>query len=322
MKINRRDIITGAIGAKVGVTGTAIGAYALKPSSVANAKSRVSFRVDGSVRVVEANGLPGHEVGDFPNQHDPIAVKSQMHKLRMPVRPVRSEVPIPIDMWWFGVALNGVPFDPSGPFFNGDVSSGWQFEVLHPANSIALGIDRNNAHTQMGGMYHYHGMPAGLLAQLLSDDPSRVMQLVGYAADGYPIYGPECPAATDDLQSPIRRLRSSYRLADVKRANGPLGRPDGRFVEDHVYGPEYGDLDECNGRFGPTPEFPDGIYYYVLTDSFPYIPRYYRGQPDTIFCTDHLGASLHPSHPDCETTGAFDQLTNNPMHPSGEVGRF
>jgi len=283
MKISRRDIITGAIGATAGVAGTAAGVYALRPRSVTNVTSRASFRVEGTLRVVEANGLPGHEIGDFPNQHDPIAVKRQSHELRMPLRPVQSEEPIPIDMWWFGVAVNGIPFDPSGPFWNGEVSSGWQFEVMHPANSIALGIDRNNAHTQIGGMYHYHGLPDGLLAQLISKDQSRLMQLVGYAADGYPIYGPECPAAPDDLDSPIRRLRSSYRLGDAKRASGPLGRPDGRFVEDHVYDPEHGDLDECNGRFGPTPEFPDGTYYYVLTDSFPYIPRYYRGQPDKSF---------------------------------------
>lgn len=283
MKISRRDIITGAVGAIAGVTGTALATLALKPRSEANVTSAVSFRIENSFRVVEANGLPGHEIGDFPNQHDPIAIKSQQHRLRMPVRPVHSNEPIPIDMWWFGVAVNGIPFDPSGPFWNGDVSSGWQFEVLHPANSMALGIDRNNAHTQGPGMYHYHGLPAGLLAKLVSENPSGVMQLVGYAADGYPIYGPECPATPNDLKSPPRRLRSSYRMADVKRANGPGGRPDGRFVEDHVYDREYGDLDECNGRFGPTPEFPNGIYYYVLTDSFPYIPRFYRGQPDKSF---------------------------------------
>jgi hypothetical protein len=283
MKFSRRDLITGAIGAAVGATGTAVGGFAFRPRSEVNLTSRVDIRVEGSFRVVEANGLPGHEIGDFPNRHDPIAVKPQAHRLRMPLRPSHSRDPIPLDMRWFGVALNGVPFDPSGPFWNGDAFSGWQFEVMHPANSIVLGIDRNNAHTQMGGIYHYHGMPAGLVANLTGNDASRVMQMVGYAADGYPIYGPECPAFADDLDSPTRRLRSSYRLADGKRTNGPGGEPDGRFVEDHIYDQDYGDLDECNGRFGPTPEFPDGTFYYVLTDSFPYIPRFYRGQPDMSF---------------------------------------
>ena len=39
----------------------------------------------------------------------------------------------------------------------------------------------------------------------------------------------------------------------------------------------YGDLDECNGRVGVTPEFPDGIYYYMVTDDFPYFSRCLKG---------------------------------------------
>lgn len=279
MKISRRDLVASAIGA----SSIGLGAYLLKPSSKLVCASAVNFGVDQTWRRVESNGLPGHEVGDFPNRHDPIALKVQSHKLRMPIKPIRSDKPIPINMWWFGVALNGVPLDPSGPYWNSDTSSGWQFEVLHPANSIALGIDRNNAHTQQGGMYHYHGLPEGLLAQMISNDPARVMQLIGYAADGYPIYGPECPGDSSDLSSPIRRLRSSYRLADLQRNSGPGGKHDGRFVEDYVFELEHGDLDECNGRFGPTPEYLDGVYYYVLTDRFPFIPRLYRGIPDNSF---------------------------------------
>jgi len=183
-------------------------------------------------------------------------------------------------MWWFGVAVNGIPFDPSGPFWDGDAASGWQFEVMHPANSIALGIDRNNAHTQGGGMYHYHGLPSGLLSRLVCENPERRMQMLGFAADGYPIYGPECPAIPEDLKSPFQRLRSSYRLIGTLRKKGPPGKPDGRFCEDFVYEPGYGQLDECNGRFGCTPEYPAGTYHYVLTDGFPFIPRWFRGQPD------------------------------------------
>jgi hypothetical protein len=109
------------------------------------------------------------------------------------------------------------------------------------------------------------------------------MHLLGYAADGFPIYGPECPADPTDLDSPTRRLRSSYRLRSGKRKDGPKGRFDGMFVEDFEYVPGHGDLDECNGRIGPSPQFPDGTYYYVLTDEFPFIPRLWRGKPDPSF---------------------------------------
>jgi hypothetical protein len=38
-----------------------------------------------------------------------------------------------------------------------------------------------------------------------------------------------------------------------------------------------GDLDECNGRMGVTPEFPDGIYHYYATDSYPFFQRCVKG---------------------------------------------
>lgn len=51
-----------------------------------------------------------------------------------------------------------------------------------------------------------------------------------------------------------------------------------------VYGPQDTDgeaptdLDECSGHFGPTPEFPDGVYHYHLTNTAPYSITCYRGE--------------------------------------------
>ena len=50
-----------------------------------------------------------------------------------------------------------------------------------------------------------------------------------------------------------------------------------------IYGPqdmngeEPTDLDECNGHFGPTPEFPEGIYHYHTTETPTYVPECYSG---------------------------------------------
>jgi YHYH protein len=42
------------------------------------------------------------------------------------------------------------------------------------------------------------------------------------------------------------------------------------------------DLDECNGHFGPTPEFPAGIYHYhSKEDVSPYTPNCYHGVVDS-----------------------------------------
>ena len=38
-----------------------------------------------------------------------------------------------------------------------------------------------------------------------------------------------------------------------------------------------GTLDECNGRFGVTPEFPQGIYHYYTTETYPFVQRCVRG---------------------------------------------
>ncbi|MCO4771376.1 MAG: YHYH protein [Deltaproteobacteria bacterium] len=53
-----------------------------------------------------------------------------------------------------------------------------------------------------------------------------------------------------------------------------------------VYGPQDvdgeapTDLDECSGHEGPTPEFPDGVYHYHLTETAPYSIDCYAGEVD------------------------------------------
>jgi len=51
----------------------------------------------------------------------------------------------------------------------------------------------------------------------------------------------------------------------------------GTFKQDWEYVEGSGDLDECNGRVGVTPEFPEGIYHYFATDTYPYFQRCLMG---------------------------------------------
>jgi hypothetical protein len=103
--------------------------------------------------------------------------------------------------------------------------------------------------------------------------------ILGYAYDGNPIYGPYGFDGT--LGGPVRRIRSSYVL-DIE--TNPELRPSsfepGYFTNDYKYNAS-GDLDECNGRFCVTPQYPDGTYAYfysvnidstnVATPVYPYI---------------------------------------------------
>jgi len=112
--------------------------------------------------------------------------------------------------------------------------------------------------------------------------------ILGWAYDGNPIYGPY--GFSGATSGSIRRITSSYEL-DITTKPGirPPGFTPGYFVDDFYYNAS-GDLDEHNGRYCITPEFPDGIYAYFYTvdiDSsgvsvpkFPYVMgRYFKDQP-------------------------------------------
>ena len=176
-----------------------------------------------------------------------------------------------------GVALNGVPFDPfANEFYNGDRSSGWQEEPMPDG----LGLDGSHAHVQPTGAYHYHGLPTGLIEEIHG---SSEMKLIGFAADGFPIYALYGFENAQDPSSKVIELRSSYRLKSGTRPSGPGGAYDGTYVQDYEYVAGLGDLDAANGRYGVTAEFPQGTYYYVITEDYPYIPRMFKGTPDASF---------------------------------------
>lgn len=256
---------------------------AISQPAYANATS-ASINFEGSSRVIRSNGIPNHATGDFPNPGNPNTISEQHYTFRMPKKPVKTGRTIKLGMFPFGVAINGIPFDPgAAEWWNNNPQSGWQYEAMHLGPR--LGIDASNAHVQPGGAYHYHGPPRALIDRLgLRSAPA----LIGYAADGFPIYGPFGYAEPNNARSAMRKLKSSYRLKSGTRpsgSSGPGGPYDGTFVEDYEYVRAAGDLDDCNGRFGVTPENPEGTYYYVVTDAFPYIPRGFKGVPDESFQT-------------------------------------
>jgi hypothetical protein len=240
----------------------------------------VKILVEGEYRFIRSNGLPNHPTGRFPGRGNPNRIAPQRHAFRVPLAPRAAARPTPLGMSPFGVAVNGVVLDPgAAEWWRDDRGSGWQYEALGGGRN--LGIDAEHAHVQPTGTYHYHGLPASLLAVLGGGRPQMV--LLGWAADGFPIYGPWIPAEPGNPAGPWKRAASSYRLKPGVRADGPGGNHDGTFTADWRYEAGAGDLDECNGRTGPTPEFPEGTYHYVMTDDFPHIPRLWRGTPDPSF---------------------------------------
>ncbi|MCB1004689.1 MAG: YHYH protein [Acidimicrobiales bacterium] len=183
---------------------------------------------------------------------------------------------------YFGVHLDSVVFDPkTAGYWNNDMGSGWNY-VATPDQ-----LDAYGAHTRPEtGFYHYHAVTA----QWVSDTDVH-SALVGWAADGFPIYLRYGYTDPTDAGSGVTNLASSYRLKSGDRpSDSPGGTYDGTFVADYEYVDGLGDLDECNGRDCVTPEFPDGTYAYFLTDEWPWVPTYLRGTPDDSFSPGPGGA--------------------------------
>ena len=88
--------------------------------------------------------------------------------------------------------------------------------------------------------------------------------IIGWAFDGNPIYGPYGHSVPGG--GPIRLMKSGYEK--VTRDNRPSEGQfiSGSFIEDYEF-KNSGDLDEHNGRFAITPEYPNGIYHYHATIS-------------------------------------------------------
>ena len=99
--------------------------------------------------------------------------------------------------------------------------------------------------------------------------------ILGFAYDGNPIYGPFAHEDPLDSASPIIRMTSSYSL-NGSRSNGPslTQYPLGSFTNDYTYVHKSGTLDENNGRFCITPDFPKGTYAYFLTIDSNQVPKY------------------------------------------------
>ena len=270
-----------------------------------NEYSIFNWTSDDVNRTLSGNGIPNHEVGTFPNANNPNSISEQNVNEVFSLCPTivsESGEPVGGPAGAIAYAINSVKFDPAtagrcndqGECSLAQGQGNWNIEALGH-ETFDFGDDMNHAHVQPNGQYHYHGMPE-LLIDFLGDNQG--MTLVGWASDGFPVYAKYGYSDPNDSASDLIALQPSWKLKE----NPDEGRPDtltalvggpgqgttnpnipiplGAFTQDFEYEEGYGDLDECNGRIGVTPEFPNGIYYYVVTDEFPFFTRCLKGDFD------------------------------------------
>jgi len=117
--------------------------------------------------------------------------------------------------------------------------------------------------------------------------PTSHSKIIGWAYDGNPIYGP-----VGQVGIGLTYMQSSYveyAVSDSGLRPTTSNYPPGSFVQDYVYNSS-GDLDEYNGKFVKTPEYPNGTYAYFSTidrtltpnsvPTFPYITKKHRNKTD------------------------------------------
>ncbi len=267
-------------------------------------------------------GIPSYVVGPYLDGN-PSQATNQNAIFKFPLTPVQNTATaVSTTGGNIGVFINGAAmFDyrdgvswknSTGAYAGGPLGGSgdgvWNRDAI-PAEKA--GFDCSKGHPAMGN-YHHHQNPSAFDLDLtvisticnLYDadglyavDSTVHSPLIGFAYDGFPVYGAYAYKNTNGTGG-IVRMKSSFSLRNITVRNtlytgasvtaGPnvsTTYPLGTFKEDYQFiTPTASDyLDIHNGRFCVTPEYPAGIYCYFATvdanwnSAYPYLvgPTYY-----------------------------------------------
>ena len=238
----------------------------------------VSFSEQNNKMVMESNGIPNHDflstLGCCADEMDYTAYITMNPVNDTTGGHSSTNCPAAAGRWECAPDRGAVAIGVNGvPIYGPEEGPGGDAVALHfdyfneDRQPIELGWCAGHSAGTSGYHYHYDAnciywepetgedMSDYSLSKIPSDQHSPI---VGWAFDGYPIYGMYGYGA--DGQT-IRTISSSY-VIERTQDGGDQGYNG---IDDWNYVDGVGDLDECNGRFGPTPEFPEGIYHYVST---------------------------------------------------------
>ena len=213
-----------------------------------------------------------------------------------------------IGYWLNGVAIfspasNNVPTGKTSYLPNWHYNISYQNEQTY---NYTFGEDLAGGIAESNGQYHYvdfsfqedwlsgtghvagsttaTGIAEGSVIAYIDSTlqfPDGHSKIIGWAKDGYPIYGPYGYGSAMSPGSIVRRMTSGYTINSSRTTNGttpPVNGtyPLGMFVEDYTFTGGQ-DLDSKNGRYCVTPDYPNGTYAYftsidpALKPTYPYV---------------------------------------------------
>ena len=186
---------------------------------------------DENFLIIRSQGYPNHPTAVFPNSGNPNTIRVQDFTFRLPLVPKLANQVTRVPMGPIGMALNGVvffnPFEAEGMNAVEGYSEVW--------------LDSCCGHPQQEGVYHYHKFPSCLKSPF-PDNGKQHSPIIGFAWDGFPIYGP-------------------YEESEVMAKDLTGGHA----------------LDVCNGHTDAE----RGYHYHATPGRFPYIIGGYAGVVET-----------------------------------------
>jgi hypothetical protein len=218
----------------------------------------LTFKGDGFLTITSKN-LPNHPTAKFPG-FNPSYIQEMTRTYRLPLDPAPNPEAVAMDehdsnralpMGPCGIAVNGVVF--FNPFDAG----------MQDASNI---MDYCCGHPNPDNQYHYHKYPICVNTPFVDkgDAPSQV---IGFAFDGLPIYGPYQSAgvmAKDSTTNPLNAFNACYDAVRGWHYHVTPGKfpyiIGGYFAKveasniDHHHG--RGGPEGRGGRGGPPPGFP------------------------------------------------------------------
>lgn len=195
--------------------------------------SQFKIKLQNNIRTILGNRLPKSPTGNFPvsskddaysYDRNPNTITRKEYQLNLPALPQIANEPSCLPMGKIGVLING------GYFFNALDEKG-EDAVAHEIQDTCQG------HPEHRGAYHYHNVTS-----CLEEKGSDHSALVGYALDGFGIYG--------------HRGETGKVLTNA-------------------------DLDQCHGHTHEITwnGKPMKLYHYHATWEYPYTVGCYRGMP-------------------------------------------
>lgn len=206
----------------------------------------VAVSFDDGEFVYSSDGYPNHTLNDEYIMPDdgttcvphPTAECSHVEPLETAVVATDIEVSITTTPEWTEDTTSA-PFGPMGVMISGvnvynpyegdgvTVAMNANFTMTDDDGVEVPFMDSCNGHPSPHPAESYHYHGLPPCVTAQVDEENGASHIIGYAFDGFPVYGD-------------------------------------RDVDGVVIDPDT--LDECNGLESPTPEFPDGIYHYVLLE--------------------------------------------------------